>query len=81
MQKVFEGDLSYDGIWRAASAEGTIQIGLTQFDKSPCNIKTVQSTKFRKKKRKIFEKFLATSREILCVIFSKLATRFRPKGP
>ena len=35
-------------ICRPASAEGTSQIELTQFDKPPCNIETDQSTKFRK---------------------------------
>ena len=37
-------------------AEGTSQIGLTQFEKLPYNIKTVQSTKFRKQIGKSLKK-------------------------
>ena len=68
-------------IFRAASTEGTSQIELTQFDKPPCNIKTVQSTKLRKKIGNFLKNFWPLGGEVLCVILSKLATRFRPKGP
>ena len=66
---------------RAASAEVTSHMGLSLFAKPPCNTKTVQSTKFRKKFGKFSKKFWPLGGVILCIFFRKLATRFRPKGP
>ena len=73
--------MGHSDMGRAASAEGTSQIGLTQFEKPSWNIKIVQSTKFGKNFFEIFKKNLATRRRDLVSFFSKLATRFRPKGP